>query len=315
MSHNNFTPIPMTAAPLAVSSARFRASPRLVITGVAFALCFGAGIVDLVRAWLHIPDAAHGLLIAPVALWIAWRTRLASNNRPAIWSGSAIVLVAVVFYILGRTAGVETVPRAALLLSLVGLTVWYAGWRQLLAWWLPVLLLGLTIPLPESLIAATTLPMQGVAAKMGASLLAWRHIPVTLSGNVIQLPGHTLFVSEACSGLRSLTALVSMALLVGALFLRTALSRVFVLALAVGLAVLVNGIRVFLTGFLVFFVDPALGEGFMHLSEGYLLFLVSLAILALLTWCFIRLERRFAPDGTSTLASRLMEPKVSAEER
>jgi hypothetical protein len=79
--------------------------------------------------------------------------------------------------------------------------------------------------------------------------------------------------------------------------------------------VLVNGIRVFLTGFLVFFVDPALGEGFMHLSEGYLLFLVSLAILALLTWCFVRLERRFAPAGTSTLASRLMEPKVSAEER
>lgn len=305
----------MTATPLAVPSARFRASPRLVVTVVAFALCFGAGVVDLVHAWLHIPDAAHGLLIAPVALWIAWRTRLISNDRPAPWAGSAIVLVAVAFYILGRTAGVETVPRAALLLSLVGLTVWYAGWRQLLAWWLPVLLLALTIPLPESLIAATTLPMQGVAAKMGASLLAWRHIPVTLSGNVIQLPGHTLFVSEACSGLRSLTALVSMALLVSALFLRTALSRVFVLALAVGLAILVNGIRVFLTGFLVFFVDPALGEGFMHLSEGYLLFLVSLAILALLTWGFVRLERRFVPDGRPTLVSRLTEPKVLVEER
>jgi EpsI family protein len=32
-----------------------------------------------------------------------------------------------------------------------------------------------------------------------------RHVPVRLAGNVIQLPGRTLFVTEACSGLRSLT--------------------------------------------------------------------------------------------------------------
>ena len=61
-------------------------------------------------------------------------------------------------------------------------------------------------------------------------------------------------------------------------------------ALAVGLAIFVNGIRIFMTGFLVFFVDPKLGEGFMHLTEGYLLFLVSLSILALLTWGFLRVE-------------------------
>jgi len=58
----------------------------------------------------------------------------------------------------------------------------------------------------------------------------------------------------------------------------------------------VNGIRVFLTAFLVFFVDPKLGEGFMHLSEGYLLFLVSLSILAGLTWLFARIERKFIGD-------------------
>lgn len=63
-------------------------------------------------------------------------------------------------------------------------------------------------------------------------------------------------------------------------------------ALGVGLAIFVNGIRIFMTGFLVFFVDPKLGEGFMHITEGYLLFLVSLSILALLTWGFTRAERR-----------------------
>jgi hypothetical protein len=34
----------------------------------------------------------------------------------------------------------------------------------------------------------------------------------------------------------------------------------------------------------VFFVSPSFGEGFMHLTEGWLLFLVSLAVLAGFTW-------------------------------
>jgi len=258
---------------------------------VAFLACFAPALRDLVTAWLTIPDAAHGILIAPVAIWLAWRAGLLPDRRPAPWVGSAAVAGGVAFYVLGRASGVETVPRVALVIVVVGLILWYAGWRQVVAWWLPLILLVLTIPLPESLIASITLPLQGIAAEMGAALLRWRHIPVLLSGNVIALPGHTLFVSEACSGLRSLTALVSMAILIGALFLRSAVGRVLMLASAVGLAIVVNGIRVFLTGFLVFFVNPALGEGFMHLTEGYLLFLVSLTILAVVTWVFLRIER------------------------
>jgi exosortase len=289
----------MTAPSVSIGDRRLTITPVLGVTGIAFLLCFTPAIIDLVQAWLNIPDAAHGLLMAPVALWLVWRTGLLPDRRPAAATGVTILLAGVVFYVLGRTAGVATVPRAAFVVSLAGLTVWYGGWRQLIAWWLPFVLLALAVPLPESLIATITLPLQGVAARMGAALIKWRHIPVLLSGNVIRLPGHTLFVSEACSGLRSLTALVSMAILVGALFLRHAVTRVAMLFTAMGLAIVVNGIRVFLTGFLVFFVDPKLGEGFMHLSEGYLLFLISLSILAGLTWFFVRIEHWIWPSDTS----------------
>jgi len=272
---------------------RIKGAPLGWVTAGLFLACFAPVLVGLVEAWLSLPDAAHGILIAPVAVWLAWRDGPLANPQPARWLGGTIVLVAVVANLFGRVAGVETIPRAAFLLGLVGLTIWFAGWRQILAWWLPFLLMALTIPLPESVIASMTLPLQGIAAKMGAGMLSWRHIPVLLSGNVIKLPGHTLFVSEACSGLRSLTALLSMAILVGALFLKYPVSRILMVALAVVLAVVVNGFRIFMTGFLVFFVDPKLGEGFMHITEGYLLFLISLSILALLTWSFLKLERRF----------------------
>ena len=280
-----------TAVSTPISAPRIRASLPAITVGL-FVLCFAPVIWGLIDAWLNLPDAAHGILIAPVAVWLAWRTGIVADAKPAQWTGAAIVVFSVVAALLGRVAGVDTVPRAAFWLGVFGLVLWYGGWRQVVAWWLPLLLLGLTIPLPESIIASLTFPLQGVAARLGAAMLSTRHIPVLLAGNVIHLPGHTLFVSEACSGLRSLTALLSMAVLVGALFLKYPISRVLMVALAVGLAIVVNGVRIFMTGFLVFFVDPKLGEGFMHLTEGYLLFLVSLAVLAALTWGFTRVERR-----------------------
>ena len=62
---------------------------------------------------------------------------------------------------------------------------------------------------------------------------------------------------------------------------------------------MINGVRVFLTGFLVFFVSPSLGEGFMHLTEGWLLFLVSLGSLAIVAaisrWIEVRVQARLRP--------------------
>jgi exosortase/archaeosortase family protein len=83
-----------------------------------------------------------------------------------------------------------------------------------------------------------------------------------------------------------------MAVLIGALALRYPLSRIALLLLAIPIAIVINGIRVFLTGFLVFFVNPSLGEGFMHVTEGWLLFLVSMSLLAATAWMGGVLERQ-----------------------
>lgn len=284
----------MTTLPFARSVSRTTAPDRLMyVTATAFVFCFATTIVGLVRVWLQEPEAAHGLLIAPVALWLAYSKGVEPVRDPRPWIGSGFIAIAAVLTFLARTSGAETVPRVGLIVAAVGFIVWYWGWGQVMRWWLPLTLLALTIPLPASLIGAITLPLQQVSARLGANLLAWRHIPVLLSGNIIRLPGHTLFVSEACSGLRSLTALMSMAVLVGALFLRSPFMRLVLVTTAIGVAILVNGVRIFLTGFLVYFVDPALGEGFMHLTEGYLLFLVSLSILAALCWVLLRGESLF----------------------
>lgn len=257
-----------------------------------FGSLFAPTVAGLVRDWWGNPDAGHGLLLAPLAVWLAWRSGIDPASRPAPWSGLFILAGSVLLRLAGALAVELFSQRIAMLGAATGLVVYFAGWRQLLRWWLPASLLALSIPLPAIVLNQLALPLQLRASRMGAALLSWRQIPIRLAGNVILMPGHQLFVTEACSGLRSLTALLSLGLLLGALWLRTPVLRVLLVGAAIGIAVLVNAIRVFLTGFLVYFISPEMGQGFLHLSEGWLLFVVSLAILGGVTWLASGVELR-----------------------
>jgi exosortase len=179
--------------------------------GGAFLLLFWSPITGTFSLWLNDPDAGHGLLLAPVAVVLAWRARLLPERRPQpVWGAMILGLAVALRYVSGLAAELFTM-RLSALAAIFGLVVFAWGFRQAWHWWLPAVLLTLSIPLPEVLIGTLALPLQFRASSMGAALLEWRHVPVSLAGNVILLPGHTLFVTEACSGLRSLSALLARA--------------------------------------------------------------------------------------------------------
>lgn len=284
----------MTAASEAAPGVRtwtVRAGFPLLLVAATFAVLFAQPAQTLVRDWWTDSEAGHGLLLAPLAVWLVWRGGVERPPAPSPVLGTTLLVGAVVLrYLAGLAAELFTL-RLSMVLALAGLTVFWFGERQLRRWWLPFALLTLSIPLPALVTNALTLPLQFKASALGAALLEWRNVPVRLSGNVIQLPGRQLFVTEACSGIRSLIALSSLGVLVGGLWLRSPVGRLLVIALAVPVAVAVNAVRVFLTGFLVYFVSPAFGEGFMHLTEGWLLFLVAFAILSGGAWAVSAAER------------------------
>jgi len=263
----------------------------LIATAAAFAILFFQPFRLLLTDWWTMPEAGHGLLLGPMAVWLAWRAGL-SEAKPAITTGVILVVLAVLLRFAAGLAAERFIMRGSMLIAIVGLIVFFRGWKQVANWWLPLLLVCLSIPLPELLTQALALPLQFKASQMGAALLEMRNIPVRLSGNVIRIPGQELFVTEACSGLRSLTALISTAVLMGALAFRHPVTRLVLVALAVPVAIVINGVRVFLTGFLVYFVSPDLGKGFMHLTEGWLLFLVSLICIGAVAWVASFAERK-----------------------
>lgn len=268
-----------------------RYAPHL-FTAIAFIVLFLHPMTLLVRDWWQDPEAGHGLLLFPIAIWLGWRSGLRPERAPSPALGSAMIFGAVgLRYLSGLAAELFTM-RLSIVLALVGVVTFFWGFRQVLRWWLPFVLFTLSIPIPAVLTNALAFPLQLKASSMGADLLEFRHVPVRLTGNVIQLPGRQLFVTEACSGLRSLTALLSLGVLVGGLWLKHPVSRVLLVLATLPVAIVVNAFRVFLTGFLVFHVSPEMGEGFMHLSEGWLLFLIAFLVLGAFTWLVRLIERK-----------------------
>jgi len=101
-----------------------------------------------------------------------------------------------------------------------------------------------------------------------------------------------LEVAEACSGIRSLLSLTTLAIMYGYLMEKRVSIRVILALASVPIAVVANGLRIVGTGLLVQYWDPDKAEGFFHAFSGWLIFVVSLLMLFALHQGLIFFERR-----------------------
>ncbi len=271
-----------------------RRGAPLALAVVAFVVLFADPARTLARDWWTNPDAGHGLLLFPVSIWLAWKAGLAADRRPNVVLGTVLLVGAVLLRYLSGLAAELFTMRFSMWLAAVGIIVFAFGLRQVRLWWLPIALMLLSIPLPATITNSLAIPLQFRASRIGTALIEWRGIPVRTNGNVIQIPGQTLFIAEACSGLRSLTALISLGVMIGGIWLRTVAGRAALIALTIPIAIVVNSFRIFLTAFLMYFVDPALGRGFMHTSEGWALFVVAFTFIGGLASIILLVEARVA---------------------
>jgi exosortase len=137
--------------------------------------------------------------------------------------------------------------------------------------------------------------LQKLASIVASTTLPWMGVPVLREGNVIILPAMPLEVAEACSGIRSLMSLATLAIIYGYLMERSTLVRVLLAVASVPIAVAANSFRIVGTGLLVQYWDPDKAQGFFHEFSGWLIFMVSLILLYLLH----RIVRIFWPEGST----------------
>ena len=235
----------------------------------------------LVYQWYTDEDMGHGFVVPIVAGYIVWQRRhvLAKIPIKTSYWGLALVIWSAIQFMIGTLGANIFAARTAFLLSLIG-TIWFlCGSRMLRALTFPLLLLWFMIPIPAIIYARITLPLQLFASRVAEDLL-WRlfNIPVLRDGNVLELANQKLSVVEACSGIRSLLALSLMSL-VYAYFCDSKVWMRWVLLFAtVPIAIAANAARVTITGVLWEY-HPELAQGFFHMLEGWVLFLVAMFLL------------------------------------
>jgi exosortase len=248
----------------------------------------------LVAQWLQDPNYSHGFFVPVFCSWVLWkdRKRLQMATAHQSWAGLVIIGISQGILILGVLGAENFLSRTSLIFLVAGLIIYFRGWRWFRLLLFPWLALFLMIPIPAIIFNQIALPLQFQASALASNLLGFVGIPILREGNVIHLPSLTLDVVEACSGLRSLVSLITLAVIYGYLFEPRTLRRVLLVILAVPIAVFANAFRIMGSGILGEYWNPDKAEGFFHLFSGLLIFGVSFSLLLILHVTMSRIAPR-----------------------
>ena len=234
----------------------------------------------LIEEWWHDPDYMYGFVVPAFALFLVWesRSRLAALTPKPSWWGLSILLFALLALAVGAASSEFFLPRISLLLLITGVVLFFGGWSYLRVIVFPLIFLVLMIP-STTIYNHLTLPLQLLASKAACALLNLLAIPAAREGNIILLPAAQMEVAEACSGIRSLFTLITLAIIYGHLCEKRNGLRVLLVLAAVPVAVVANILRVTATGIFVQRWGVRAAEGTVHLLSGWLIFVVCLAMI------------------------------------
>ncbi len=326
----------------------------LAIT-LALAFLYYATLHKLARDWWDDPNYSHGLLVPLIIGYILWSESARLRrvpNRPLTIFGGALILAGIAALWAGVAGAELFMQRASLIVMLAGLVIYFFGAAMLRAVFVPLVLVALAIPIPSIIFNKIAFPLQLFASRCAVEAMRFFDIPVLRDGNIIELMplGATtpkkLEVVEACSGIRSLMTLVTLAV-VFAYFTHGGgnnpragddarngdtranedahktfgwltdyhfwRSTLLVLS-AFPIAILTNALRVSGTGVLAHYYGTQVADGFFHSFSGWVVYVLAFLLLFatawVLDWAF-GLLRRKNKQSRSQINSPIQSPTIS----
>jgi len=316
------------------------AVPRKLYQPITIALAlvfvYFTALLKLGGDWWNDENYSHGLLIPFVIGYILWQERerfsKLQTSPAALWGAAGVGLSLLALW--AGVAGAELfVQRLSLVLMITSVLIYFWGFRLLRLVAVPLALLVLSIPIPQIVFNRIAFPLQLFASRCAVSAMSFFNIPVLRQGNIIELmplgasEPKKLAVVEACSGIRSLMTLVTLAVVyayftkpkdsptnfslsqtsedhaaskhdklkfVGHLYKSFTFWRSLILIVAaVPIAILTNALRVSGTGVLAHYYGTRVADGFFHTFSGWVIYIAAAVLLFATGW----VVDRFAPAG------------------
>ena len=252
-----------------------------VIVALAAILPFAGVLGDLYNIWNLKPEYSHGLIIPVISAYLIWRQREQLRELPftGSWAGVGLILLGLVLRFVGAATTMFTMEHYAFLLVLYGLVLTLTGPAIFKRLWMPLLILVFAVPLPTFFNTSLSLQLQLLSSSLGVLVIRAAGISVLLEGNIIDLGSYQLEVAEACSGLRYLFPLMTLAFIVAYLLRGPMWKRLLVFVSSIPITVVMNSLRIGVIGITVEHWGPAMAEGVLHDFEGWLVFMLSTAAL------------------------------------
>jgi exosortase len=297
-----------------------------ITIAVALAFVYFTVLLKLGGDWWNDENYSHGLLIPFVIGYILWQERKnlsEAQTRPAARWGAVSVGFSLLLLWAGVAGAELFVQRASLVLMVASVVIYFWGFRLLRLIAVPLSLLILSIPIPQIVFNRIAFPLQLFASRCAVGAMSFFNIPVLRQGNIIELmplgasEPKKLAVVEACSGIRSLMTLVTLAVIyayftkpkvaqtsvcatntgdrlkfVGRFFKSFALWRSIILVVAaVPIAILTNALRVSGTGVLAHYYGTRVADGFFHSFSGWVIYIAAAVLLFATGWALDRFAR------------------------
>ena len=237
-------------------------------------------IGPMVKEWYVMEEMGHGFFVPLVAGYVVWndRERLLALPIKPCYPAAVLILWGFFQMTLGFLGADLFVSRIGFLIAMVGVIWTLTGAAMVRALIFPLILLLFMIRIPLFIYQQMTFPLQIFASKVAAFNLGLLSIPVLRDGNILELPSQRLQVVEACSGIRSLISLSFLSLAYAYMFDKRTWMRPVLFLATIPIAIAANSFRITVTG-LISEYNKAWAEGFYHSFEGWIIFVVAMAIL------------------------------------
>jgi EpsI family protein len=265
----------------------------LALALIAAIVPFAPVLGSLYSIWNLKPEYSHGIIIPILSAVLIWQQRAHLRRLPftGSWLGLGLIAAGLVLRYVGELATLQTLQHYAFLLVIYGLVLALTGpviFRHL---WMPLLILIFAIPLPSFFDNALSMQLQLLSSQLGVWVIRAAGISVLLEGNIIDLGSYQLEVAEACSGLRYLFPLMTLAFIVAYVFRGPMWKRVVLFLSSIPITVFMNSLRIGIIGITVERWGQRMAEGTLHDFEGWLVFMFSIGALLLTAAALTRLGR------------------------
>jgi exosortase D (VPLPA-CTERM-specific) len=241
-------------------------------------------IVELIHDWATDDNYSHGFVIVPIALCFAWhkRNRLREAGSKPNSSGLLIIAGSLAVLMLGVLGNELFLTRISILGILSGTIVFLYGWRHLGILAFPIAFLVLMVPIPRIVFDQVVFPLQLLASRLAEITLVSLRVPAVREGNLIVLGSTTIEVAEACSGIRSLITLLTLATVYGYVMDQRTFVRIALMIGMIPVAIVANGFRIAGTALAAHYYSVKAAEAFVDTFSGWILFAIAFVLLFIL---------------------------------